>query len=334
MTNVLIASLGDSPAVVTETIDALEREERIQFDTVVTIGTNDFDVRRAGEMLTTELGEYYGGRIIYIPDQLDVQELLTEVDHLSYLSRIAQWLKTYRSQNTYLSLSGGRKTMSALVAIAVQIYGAKALCHMVPQDLELEELGKVHRLSRLPKAEQQRIYHPDADAVRLVRLPLISLFPLLDDFLAALQGQADVNKQALDILAVSGLIVREVGKVKATPTGQQLLNILGDVEQLPPPWLDKRDADVIVHDHGYGGKRSRVEAYARKLHYNCPWARRVETIPYGQKPRTGIRAKHPDGRIEVDVRTGEFAAGLCIYTTAQTAGQTERVAREVERLLK
>ena len=38
--NVLISSLGESPAVVTETVDALEREERIKFERVVTIGTN------------------------------------------------------------------------------------------------------------------------------------------------------------------------------------------------------------------------------------------------------------------------------------------------------
>jgi CRISPR-associated Csx14 family protein len=333
MMNVLIASLGDSPGVITETIDALEREEGIELTQVITIGTTDVDVRSSAEMLGRELAEYYRARIGYVPDYIDVTELLTEDDHLEYLAKVAKWLKAYTGQCCYLSLSGGRKTMSALVTVAAQIYGARALCHVVPVDPETEERGKVHNLRRLPRSEQARLFHPAADAIRLVRFPLISLFPLLDDFLAGLRGRADVGQHALKILESSGLIERAGIAIESTYAGRQLLSILEDVEQLPAPCGQKREEDVVVRDHGYGGKRGRVTSCARKLYWGCPWARRVETIPYGRTPRTGIRAMHPDGRVEIDVSTGEFSAGLCIHTTAQTEGQTRRVAREIERLL-
>lgn len=90
---------------------------------------------------------------------------------------------------------------------------------------------------------------------------------------------------------------------------------------------------IAVPDHGYGGKRMKVETFAKKL-AQFPWTVRVQTIPYGNKSRTSIRDIYDDGRIEVDVKTGEFSAGLEVRTTAQTKGQAERVARELEKFLR
>jgi hypothetical protein len=61
--NVLISSLGESPAVVTETVDALERGERIQIDQVVTIGTSDWAVELSKEALQEEFRHFDHGRI-------------------------------------------------------------------------------------------------------------------------------------------------------------------------------------------------------------------------------------------------------------------------------
>lgn len=331
--SVLVASLGDSPAVITATLDALERADGTRIDTVVTIGTSDFDVNRSSELLNDEIRRHYDGRVIYMHERIEAQDLLTEEDHVAYLALVAKWLKTYRGRKVYLSLSGGRKTMVALVTLAAQIYGASALCHIVPLDLTLEEQSKVQSLSRLPREAQRQAFHPAPDAVRLVRLPLVSLFPLLHDLLTGLRGSDRVDARALDLLLDSNLVRHREGTVTATSVGQQLLTVLDEVELLPPPRTELRLEDVIVRDHGYGGKRNRVEAYARTLYERCPWATRVETIAYGNRPKNSIRAKHPDGRIELDLKTGEFSAGLCVSTTARSAGETERVARELEKLL-
>ena len=332
--NVLISSLGESPAVVTETVDALEREERIQIDQVVTIGTSDWAVDLSRQALEEEFARSEGRRVHYFPDRVEVQELLTEDDHVSYLNLVATWLRSYQGRDVYLSLSGGRKTMSAIVTIAAQIYGVKMLCHIVPLDEELERRGEIHTWSNLPREEQQRVPHPPADKVRLVRLPLISLFPLLDDFLRVLQGQADADPHGMRLLESSGLVQRQQGQIKRTPSGEQLFSVLKDIEQLPPSSLLPPDQkQVTVHDHGYSGKRPKVETVAKKLS-RCPWTVSVRTVPYGNKPHTGIREIHDDGRIEVDVKTGEFSAGLEVRTTAQTKGQAERVGRELEKFLR
>jgi hypothetical protein len=126
---------------------------------------------------------------------------------------------------------------------------------------------------------------------------------------------------------------REESQLKPTRSGEQLLSVLSDIEQLPPPSpLPPEQKQVTIHDHGYGGKLVRVETFAKKLS-RFPWTVSVRTIPYGNKPRTGIREIYDDGRIEVDVKTGEFSAGLEARTTAQTKGQAERVARELKKFL-
>jgi len=333
--NVLISSLGETPAVVTETVDALEQEEHVQIKQVVTIGTNGYWVDRSREVLREEFREFEGARIGYIPDQIEAQDVVMEADHLEFLTKVATWLRWYQKEDVYLSLAGGRKTMSALMAIAAQIYGAKLLCHVVPLSEDLERQGEIRTWFSLRREQQQRVLHPPADTVRLVRLPLLSLFPLLNDFIHALQGQMDGDPQAAQLLENSGLIRREQGQTQRTPSGEQLFTVLSDVEQLPPSSPLRPDEKERPHEakHGFDGKFKRVKEWADRL-ATLPWVSGIKTIEYSPRPRTAIRHIRDDGHIEIDVKIGEFSAGLEVRTTAQTKGQTERVARELEKLLK
>jgi len=332
--NVLVSSLGESPAVVTETVDALEREEGVKIDYVVTVGTSASKVGEASRILWKEFAGFEGGRVTYIHDQIEAEDLLTEEDHLEYLSKIAFHLRAYSPfADVYLSLAGGRKTMSAVMTIAAQIYGVKMLCHVVPLDKELEKWGNVCIWENLPPSKRQYVLHPPPDKVCFVRLPLISLFPLLDDILKALRGEGDVNPPALELLEGSGLIAREEGRLKTTPVGAQLLEVLSDIASLPQPCELRPDQkEVVIHDHGYAGKYDKVEQFARRLTL-FPWTINVRTIEYGPKPRTRIRKIWDDGRIELEVKTTEFSAGIEVRTTAQTKAQTERVVEELKKFL-
>lgn len=78
-TNVLISSLGESPAVVTETVDALEREEHIRIHYVVTIGTNAYEVRESQRVLQEEFDQFDGGRVGYYPVQIVARDWLTRL---------------------------------------------------------------------------------------------------------------------------------------------------------------------------------------------------------------------------------------------------------------
>jgi hypothetical protein len=119
--------------------------------------------------------------------------------------------REYQKHDIYLSLSGGRKTMSAIMTIAAQIYGAKKLCHVVPLDDELERLGEIRCWSTLPQEKQQEVLHPPAEKVRLVRLPLVSLFPMLDDFLRALQARETPIRTQCSYWRTAGWCIARVG---------------------------------------------------------------------------------------------------------------------------
>lgn len=330
MKNVLISSLGESPAVVTETVDALKREENIEIHCVITVSTNEWTVQLSQDVLMEEFNRL---GIRYYPYQMDSKELLTEEEHLAYLHQVATLLYQNQKNDVYLSLAGGRKTMSALLTIAAQIYGAKMLCHIVPLDEELERDGEIRRWSILPREEQQRVLHPPSDKVRLVRLPLVSLFPLLDEFLSILRGDLG-EAHALQLLESSRLVKREGGQIKRTASGEHLFKILSDIKRLPSPSpLMPEEKEIIIHDHGYAGNRRKVVEWAKRL-AAVPWVVSVRTIPYGRGLNTGIRKVLDDGRIEVDVGIGGISAGLEVRTTAQGKGQTERVAEEINKIFR
>lgn len=93
---ILISSLGESPAVVTEAIDKLEHDERIRFTQVITLGTNQNDVRLGAEILSEHIPAHYQRRIAYSHQAIEATDVLTEKDNLDYLTLVAQILRTYR----------------------------------------------------------------------------------------------------------------------------------------------------------------------------------------------------------------------------------------------
>lgn len=333
---ILVASLGEAPAVVTETINKIEEEERIQFDEVITISTSGSATRESIDMLCKEIAEHYTKRITYIPDYIKALDIDTEEDNLDFMKKVCEWLKRYKKDDVYISLAGGRKTMSAIMVLAAQIYGARMLCHVIAEPYT-ESQGNIETLERLTPEERKNIFHPKSEDVILVRLPFISLFPMIGLFIDALKGQ-EIGKDSSDDLAFriledNHLIEKKEGKVTPTFLGKRLLSILEDVESLPVPSpLRPDEKKVTIHDHGYGGKIKQVEAFAKRF-TQSPYVTSVETISYGHSPRGGIRQIHNDGQIDIDYPTREWSAGLKIKTTATTRAQTERMSREIEKYL-
>lgn len=343
---ILISSLGESPAVVTEAIDKLEHEERIQFTQVITLGTSQSDVRLGAEILSEHIPAHYQGRIAYLHQAIEATDVLTENDNLDYLTLVAQTLRTYRRfSNIYISVAGGRKTMSALMALAVQIYGAKLLCHVVHLllDDDLQRRMEASYLKRYPE-EQLALLHPNLEELEVVRLPVVSLFPLLNDFLSALSGQdiGALDKTARALLEDTKLIEREGGDWKVTGVGRQLHSVLSDIELLPEPSStlpQEKTVDLKDH-HGKDTLRSPAE----RLRF-FPYAERVDSTDFNSQFDRSRTFHSRYGRLLVEVQTGQpdvlivtladsqKGHRLAVRTKAQTAAQAERVKRELERFL-
>jgi len=343
---VLISSLGESPAVVTEAIDKLEQEEHIQFTQVVTLGTNQSDVRDGADILSEHIPAHYNRRIVYLHHAIEATDVLTEKENLDYLSLVAQTLRTYRPfSDIYVSLAGGRKTMSALMALAVQIYGAKLLCHVVHllMDQDLQRKMEASYLKRYPE-EQKALLHPPLEELEVVRLPVVSLFPLLNDFLSALGGQdvGALEKTVRILLEDAKLIERAGSGWKVTALGQQLHAVLSDIELLPEPSStppQQKTVDLKDH-HGKDVLRPLAE---RLRHF--PYAERIDSTEFNSQFDRSRTFPSPHGRLLVEVETGQpdvllvtladspRGYRLAVRTRARTEAQAERVRRELERFL-
>lgn len=270
--SILISSLGESPAVVTETIDALRREEGIELDEVITIGTRDVDSRQSSDFLERVLREDYHGRIHYIPDLLtDFVDVDSQEAGAAFMEKICGWLDYYQGCDVYLSLAGGRKTMSAIMAWAAQFYPARLLCHVIVDPLTEQE-GKINSLKKKSRKEQQKILH--YEEVRLVRLPVVSLFPFLNDILTALRGEKIRSRSVEELLKRNGLI--EEGR--PTRAGERILQMLERVGPPPDSGLSPQAKKIIYEDKN-PGKHPGLQEYLERL-LQVGYVREIRTFYY------------------------------------------------------
>lgn len=256
--SVLISSLGESPAVVTETLDALQREEGVALDVVVTIQTQDVDSQQSSEFLEKILREDYGGKIVYLADSLTgFYDVDSEEASAAFMEKVCGWLDHYQGCDVYLSLAGGRKTMSAIMAWAAQFYPARLLCHVIV-DPFTEQEGKINTLKRKSRQEQREILH--CETTRLVRLPVVSLFPFLSDILAALRGERIQNRPVEELLERNGL----VEKGRPTKAGARILQVLENIGPPPDSGLPLQ-AKKIVYEDRNRGKHPGLKEYLERL---------------------------------------------------------------------
>jgi CRISPR-associated protein Csx14 len=344
---VLISSLGESPAVVTEAIDKLEQEERIKFTQVVTLGTNEYEVRRSANVLYEHIPAYYGSRVTYYHEAISANDVDTKENNLDYLALVAEKLRAFRRySDVYVSIAGGRKTMSALVALAVQIYGAKLLCHIVYllMDETLQRDMLAGNLIRNPQ-KWDSLLHPNLDEVQLVRLPVISLFPLINDFLSALGGRNpdEIDRTARQLLEENGLLGKENNYWHTTKMGEQLYQIINDIEMLPEPsTIAPQNKKVDLKDH-HG--KDELRPIAELLRF-FPYAQRIDSTDWNSQFDRSRTLRTPHGRllVEIDsadrdlllVTLADSSRGyrLAVRTLAQSKSQAERVKREMERFLR
>ncbi|RLG42850.1 MAG: CRISPR-associated protein Csx14, partial [Thermoproteota archaeon] len=209
--NILLATLGTSPAVVTEAVDLLQ-EEGVRITGIFLFITRDRDVQESFALLVEHLSQHDG--ITWVnPIEVGVYHDVDNTDAaVEFLSLASQHLKTLRDagHRAYVSIAGGRKAMAALLALAVQFYGAERLFHIwVPPWLEVEGNIETLRKYRDWPEKLNEYLHPSLDAdpedrPQMVTLPVIGLFPFLDDIRAALKGEGNVPRDIRRLLQANG----------------------------------------------------------------------------------------------------------------------------------
>ncbi|MGC9396921.1 MAG: CRISPR-associated ring nuclease [Anaerolineae bacterium] len=195
--NILIAALGDHPAVVTGMVKALREFEGIEIDTLHVLHPQN-----TGKYIGRE-----GFRLIqgHLAAQCDVQpvplpfpDANTSDASLVFLQNLAELLGAYRDETTFrvfLSLAGGRKNTSALMGLVAQFFPAvQGLYHLLDrregrhdacfysiEEMELE----------LSEEQVEAALDPPLDQLNLVSIPYPGAFANVGDLWRGLQtGEA------------------------------------------------------------------------------------------------------------------------------------------------
>ncbi len=324
MKKVLIATLGDTPGVVTVAIDRLGAEG-VSIDSVVILTTRDWDARNALDLLRNHLPDYYGGRIALVDERiLETFDVDSDTAALEFMNQACAVLRDYRKagREIYVCIAGGRKAMSAFLALAVQFYGARRLFHVLVEDLELEKEGKISELQNKSREEQNRVLHPPIEQIKLVNLPFIGLFPMLGEIITGLKG-GKVRSEVKALLEQNGLVDGGM----PTKLGQMVLDVLESVEALPEPRAGECQVKL---ERKEPREAEKTEKWARRLENRFLFVERIEDIGWREgEPKVKTE---PPNQLVVFLPGGKIGGiGFRLTTTAQTQGQLERARQEVER---
>lgn len=329
--NILLATLGTSPAVITEALDLL-REDGISISGVHLFVTQDRDVQESFMLLAEHLPQHDG--ITWInPIEVGVYHDIHNTDAaVEFLALASQQIKTLRDAGyrVYVSVAGGRKAMAALLALAVQFYGAERLFHIwAPPWLEAEgEIDKLRKYRDWPEKLNEHLHPPldtgPEDRPQLVTLPVIGLFPLMEEIRSALTGRADPSRDVRRLLRDNGLITPQG---EPTEIGRRIGAVLESVEGLPPARQEECQLHIAPHHY-----KERLEAFARQLCSRFPFITEIRSGEWGSgdakvkmEPPNIIRVFEPLG-------TG-FPLQLILTTTATTQGELEAARWAIERYL-
>ncbi len=239
---VLISSLGESPGVITGVIDTLEAEEEIRIDEVVTISTESDDTKKVIKIFEEEVKDYYNNSFVYRCEAIEELQI-KEHAITPFMKKVCKWFRYYRNHNAdiYVSLAGGRKTMSAIMMFCAQLYGAKMLFHLqVPKEIEMEGHYRYFKNIRDNPTKRRQALHPCDPSVKssfqygkdvfLIRVPFIDLSPFLENFVEILNGSVRKDSSsysiAKELLLKSGLIQIEDEKIIPVGLGKNLLEAL------------------------------------------------------------------------------------------------------------
>ncbi len=277
---VLISLLGLAPGVVTGAYYALVRDRGIPIDRVVTLTTNHQQASDCEREIERELQRwqdeqrvtvrYDGLAVLYEPEsggdshqslqkqmadacRLRIPEDDLNTEHSVNVFREAMLTlvrDVYRDDEVYLCVAGGRKSMSAIAAIAAQLYGhgVKGLYHLfVSRGIERD--GMIDVLPTLPTERKRCVLRPTLDEVQLVELPFFQLTMHEGQLRLTLRGQ--IQEHILEYLADNPELVTVLepdthGQVLGYVFEDQVAHALCEQEYFARPRhrIAKGDVDV------------------------------------------------------------------------------------------
>lgn len=178
MAHVLVATLGDSPIVVTSMYDLLTEREKQPVDRVIIIYPGGYYRDLGRNIIEDSLKEC---SIDSYP--LPFEDAYDEKACFAFLSQLFAILKNCQQQGdmVYLSLAGGRKNMSAIMALIAPFFrrSLKGLYHVIDryESTSKTSFKTIQELEELYTGDTARCLdamHPKLDGLELVSIPFES----------------------------------------------------------------------------------------------------------------------------------------------------------------
>ncbi len=180
--NILIATLGDHPAVVTGMVKALRELEGIQIDTLHILHPED-PTRHIGAKGFFQIDDHLGELCNVHSEPLPFADANSYEASLQFLRALANILELYDNPDqyhVYLSLAGGRKNMSALMAVTTQFFPAvRGLYHLLDRregrhDSVFPSIEEMEPW--FSEEEIRRAMDPPLEHLNLIRIPYPGAF--------------------------------------------------------------------------------------------------------------------------------------------------------------
>ena len=212
--NVLIATLGESPIVVTSMVEALQAKKGLKIDQLQVIHSPNREkfITDAYQLVADHLGP----QCTVNPCELsfpDTNSSKTSIEFLQILSDLIQ--EHEREQdNVFLSLAGGRKNMSALMAVMCRFFSSvHGLYHILDKhenDIQKRNFYSTEELFFEEPEQRVQKLSPPADNLILVEIPYSRLSNNVDlsKYLSELEGETAafyteiLQKQKTDLFDV------------------------------------------------------------------------------------------------------------------------------------
>ncbi len=180
--NVLIAALGEHPAVVTGMVKALREIAGIKIDILCVLYSQDTGRKYIDGIGTGQIEDFLRGQCEVHSVPLPFSDPNTRETSIQFLQALAGLLEQYRDaaqHGVYLSLAGGRKNTSALMALITQFFPAvQGLYHLL--DKREGQPGAVfhtiEQMETMTKAEQLAVLDPPLEQLNLIPVPYPGAF--------------------------------------------------------------------------------------------------------------------------------------------------------------
>lgn len=200
---VLIASLGESPAVIPAMYDLLTQREGLTLDRVVVLHPEGEGIQEAFRLVRETLRN----EVQVESAPLHLVDADSWQKSCSFLQDLYKLLTPYQRQGDaiYLSLAGGRKSMAALMAWIVPFFPCiKGLYHVI--DKAHDHFPFLNDIIHMPASQKARLMRPELDHLLLVDIPCEEQQSISQGLHEALSGTSPENFEQAEA-TITGRII-------------------------------------------------------------------------------------------------------------------------------